>query len=75
MTCTLLGMGFTFVVTIGGVGFLGWLALRRLTRHFQGNSAATHSFIENVLLPLLGVKAEEVEDGEQEDTATAASKP
>ena len=74
MACTLLGMGFTFVVTVGGVGFLGWLALRLLTSHFQGNREGTLAFVENVLLPLFGHKPEEVEE-EEDTTAKAASKP
>jgi hypothetical protein len=75
MTCTLLGMGFTFVITVAAVGFLGWLGLRRLMGHFKGNPEGTRSFVEHVLLPLFGPKAEE--DGEEPSAmpGQAANKP
>ena len=64
MTCTLLGMGFTFVATVAAVGFIGWLGMRRLAVYFKGNPEGTRSFVEHVLLPLFGPKAEEMSDSE-----------
>jgi hypothetical protein len=55
-------MGFTFVITVAAVGFLGWLGMRRLVIHFRGNPESTRSFVEHVLVPLFGPKAEELSD-------------
>ncbi len=64
MTCALLGMGFTFVATVGAVGFLAWLGMRRLVVHLKGNPEGTRSFVENVLVPLFGPKEEEMSDSD-----------
>jgi hypothetical protein len=64
MTCTLLGMGFTFVATVAAVGFLGWLGMRRLVVHLKGNPEGTRSFVENVLVPLFGPKAGAMSDSD-----------
>jgi hypothetical protein len=57
--CTLFSMGFTFVTTVGAVGFVGWLAMRRLVVHLKGNPEGTRAFVENVVVPLFGKKTEE----------------
>ena len=46
MMCALLGMGFTFVITVAAVGFLGWLGMRRLVVHYKGNPEGTRAFVE-----------------------------
>lgn len=64
MTCALLGMGFTFIGTLAAVGFVGWLGLRRLAAHFQGNPDGTRAFVENVLMPLFGPKVKQMSDAD-----------
>lgn len=62
MTCALLGMGFTFIITLTAIGFVVWLGMRRLAVHFQDNPEGTRAFVENVFLPLFRPKVAERSD-------------
>lgn len=56
MTCTLIGMGCTFCITLFAIAFVVWLGARRLTAHYKENPEAVRSFVLNVVMPLLGPK-------------------
>lgn len=44
----------TFLLTTAGHGVVLWLAIRRISRHLQGNPEAVKAVTEHVLIPLLG---------------------
>jgi hypothetical protein len=48
----------TFLVTTALYGVLLWLAIRRVSRHLQGNAEAIKAVTDHVLIPLLGRRPE-----------------
>lgn len=44
----------TFLLTTALYGFLLWLAVRRVSRHLQGNAEGVKAVTDHVLIPLLG---------------------
>lgn len=61
----------TFVMTTAIYGTLLWLAVRRVSRHLQGNPDGIKAVTDHVLIPLLGRRP----DAESERPARESETP
>jgi hypothetical protein len=52
----------TFLLTTAVYGALLWLAVRRISRHLQGNAEGVKAVTNHVLIPLLGRRPEGVSE-------------